>query len=240
VRGCFVTGTDTGAGKTVVAGAIVAALRARGIAVRARKPLITGLDDPAPADWPHDHELLARAAGCSPDEVAVRTFGPAVSPHLALELAGEDVDAPALVAALRASAGDDEVLIVEGVGGLLVPISPECSVRDLAGELELPLVIAARAGLGTINHTLLTLEAARAASLFIAGVVLSPWPEVPSAMERSNRETIERIGGVPVGTLPWIRSGAPALLAAAGEPLPLNSWLGLGERALTSRACATA
>jgi dethiobiotin synthetase len=175
----------------------------------------------------------------------MRTFGPAVSPHLALQLAGEDLDVATLIAALRASAGDDEVLIVEGVGGLLVPLTDGRSVRDLAGEIGLPLVIAARAGLGTINHTLLTLEAARAASLAVAGVVLTPWPEVPGVIERSNRETIERLGVVPVATLPPIPSAAPALLARAGQQLPLDAWLGprvraaRRGRAVTSPACAT-
>src|SRR6185437_14987741 len=88
LRGCFVTGTDTGVGKTVVAAAIVARLRALGAEVRAIKPLITGLDDPPDPDWPPDHELLARVAGCDPAEVILAGFGPPVSPHLAIELAG--------------------------------------------------------------------------------------------------------------------------------------------------------
>ena len=98
-------------------------------------------------------------------------------------------------------------MIAEGVGGLLVPLAPDYLVRDLARDLGLPLVIAARPGLGTINHTLLTLEAARAAGLRVAGVVMTPWPEQPSAMEDANRETIARLGDVEVATLP--RSRAP-------------------------------
>ena len=87
--------------------------------------------------------------------------------------------------------------MAEGVGGLLVPITPGYLVRDLAIDLELPLVVAARTGLGTINHTLLTVEAARAAGLRVAGVVMTPWPDEPAEIERSNRETIERLGGRP-------------------------------------------
>ena len=87
-RGCFVTGTDTGVGKTVVAASIVARLRQRGVAVRALKPLITGLEDPPDPVWPRDHELLARVAGATPQETILAGYGPAVSPHLAAELTG--------------------------------------------------------------------------------------------------------------------------------------------------------
>src|ERR1700761_9267671 len=157
LRGCFVTGTDTGVGKTVVAAAIVARLRAVGAAVRAVKPLITGLDDPPDPDWPPDHELLARVAGCRPAEVILAGFGPPVSPHLAIELAGATSPTiESLAAGVRALArmgGPGSVTVVEGVGGLLVPLGTGVDVRGLAGELGLPLVIVARPGLGTINHT---------------------------------------------------------------------------------------
>jgi dethiobiotin synthetase len=198
LRGVFVTGTGTGAGKTVVAASIVTTLRARGEPVRAFKPVVTGTDEPD-AVWPMDHELLAAAAGMTPAEVTSATFGPAVSPHLAAELAGEQLEPADLVAHARALG---EPLVAEGVGGLLVPLTTGYSVRDLAVDLALPLVIAAHPGLGTINHTLLTIEAARAAGLTIRCVVLTPWPGEPSVMERSNRATIARLGGAPVHTLP--------------------------------------
>jgi dethiobiotin synthetase len=226
LRGCFVTGTDTGVGKTVVAAAIVARLRGLGVDVRAVKPLITGLDDPPDPVWPPDHELLARAAGCEPDEVILAGFGPPVSPHLAIELA--KVAPPSiewLADGVRALARPGAITVVEGVGGLLVPLGPDADVRDLARALRLPLVIAARPGLGTINHTLLTLEAARSAGLSVAGVVLTPWPQAPGVMERSNRETIARRGEVEVATLPPVARADPELLAAAGAALPLERWL---------------
>jgi dethiobiotin synthetase len=86
-------------------------------------------------------------------------------------------------------------------------------------------VVAARPGLGTINHTLLTLESARAAGLTVASVVMTPWPEEPSVMEESNRATIARLGAVPVATLPRLRDGSPKSLAAGGGRLPLADWL---------------
>jgi dethiobiotin synthetase len=262
VRGLFVTGTDTGVGKTVVAAAICAALAARGDRVAAFKPVVTGTDDD-PGDWPPDHELLAAAAnaGQTPTDVTPTTFGPPLSPHYAAELAATTIDTDHLRAAAHraaesAAAGgfpssdsqaDREsprrrvppicvphaygepprrrvpgTLICEGVGGLLVPLTESYSVRDLAVDLQLPLIVVARTGLGTINHTLLTVEAARAAGLHVAGIVMTPWPEHPEPIERSNWATIERLSGVPVSGLP---PTTPPKLAAAGDTLPLDSWL---------------
>jgi dethiobiotin synthetase len=219
MRGLFVTGTDTGVGKSVAAAAICAALAARGEPVAALKPVVTGLDEP-PGEWAHDHVLLARAAGGrqTPEDVAPYRFGPPVSPHHAAELAGAMIEPARILAAAR----DHELLVCEGVGGLMVPITTGYLVRDLAVDLGLPLVIATRTGLGTINHTLLTIEAARAAGLTVAGVVMTPWPPEPEPIERSNRETIERLAGVPVHGLPHTD---PDSLAAAGRSLPLHDWL---------------
>ncbi len=228
LRGCFVTGTDTGVGKTVVTAAIVARLRGSGVPVRVLKPVITGLDEPPDRDWPPDHELLAAVAGCDPADVILAWFGPPVSPHLAAELAGVRAPSPVwLSSGVRAGASPGTITVVEGVGGLLVPLGPEGDVRALAAELTLPLVIVARPGLGTINHTLLTLEAARSAGLAVAGVVLTPWPEQPGVTERSNRETIAELGGVEVATLGFVARADAELLATAAMTLPLQRWLGV-------------
>ncbi|MFL5845844.1 MAG: dethiobiotin synthase [Solirubrobacteraceae bacterium] len=177
MRGVFVTATDTGVGKTYLAGAIAAELRRQGLSVGVAKPVLTGLDDPGP----HDHELL----GATP----AYTFQPPVSPHLAAELAGTELDPRALLANARGAAEGHDVVVVEGVGGLLVPLTRSYTVRDFALELGLPVVVAARPALGTINHTLLTLEAAR--DLDVRAVVLTPWPQEPSVIEASNREFLE-------------------------------------------------
>jgi dethiobiotin synthetase len=225
MKGLFVTGTDTGVGKTVLAASVVAALRARGKPVRALKPVLTGLDEPADPHWPRDHELLARAAGSPPAEVVLRSFGPPVSPHLAAALAGTPIDVKALVDEIAVvGSADDATLVVEGVGGLLVPLGDGWDVRRLAAAVGLPVLIAARPGLGTINHTLLTLEAARAGGLRIAGVVLTPWPGPPDEVAHSNLETIARLGGIEVATLPQVAAD-PVLLARAGAALPLERWL---------------
>ena len=226
MRGLFVTGTGTGVGKTVVAGAVAAGLRAGGARVAVFKPVLTGIDEDPPAGWPRDDELLAAAAGVPVAGVAMRSYGPPVSPHLAAELAGDAISLDALLDAARRAARDADVLVVEGVGGLLVPLSAEASVRDLAVALGLGLVVAAHPGLGTINHTLMTLEAARRAGLAVRGVVLSPWPAAPTVMQESNRDTIAALGRVGVACLPAAAAGTPAELLRISRALPLERWLG--------------
>jgi dethiobiotin synthetase len=220
LAGVFVTGTGTEVGKTIVAAALARTLAAEGHEVNVFKPVVTGLEEPGEAD----HELLRRAAGShqSDEEIAPYRYQPPASPHLAAALAGEEIDSEVLRNAARAAAASADVLVCEGVGGLLVPLTgresrslsdqvdhPLYLVRDLARNLGLPLVIVASPGLGTINHTLLTLEAARAAELEVAAVVLTPWPEEPTEVERSNRKTIAALGEVKILTLPLLDLSAP-------------------------------
>lgn len=235
--GCFVTGTGTEVGKTVVAAAIARTHAADGKRVTVFKPAVTGLDDfDAAADGPKsqtgvdksahrpDHVVLRDAAGSaqSDGEIAPYRYGPPMSPHLAAHLAGEEIDPARLREAARRAADGADLLVCEGVGGLLVPLSlePRYLVRDLAVDLGLPLVVAASPGLGTINHTLLTLEAARAAGLDVAAVVLTPWPEQPGRIEASNRETIGALGEVRVETLPWLALDRPGSWPALPLPPP--------------------
>jgi dethiobiotin synthetase len=224
VRGLFVTATDTGVGKTVLSAALLAAMSAAGEPVRAYKPAVTGLEDPAEiaarGHWPPDHRLLATMADMDSEQVAPLRYGPAVSPHLAAQLAGERIDPALLLASAHAAAGEDgHTLIVEGVGGLLAPLAEDYTVCDLAVALGLPIVIAARPGLGTINHSLLTLRAARAAGLDVRAIVLTPWPERPSTLELSNRSTIAHLGGVEVQTLSPVTGPDADELARAGAQL---------------------
>lgn len=223
MRGLFVTGTDTGAGKTLVSAALIAAMVAAGEPVRAHKPVVTGIDEPGA--WPADHELLASLAGMSAEEVAPLRYGPAVSPHLAAQQAGARLEPARLLASAGQDDADERLAIVEGIGGLLVPLADDFTVRDFAVALGLPLLIAARPGLGTINHTLLTLQAARAVGLHVRAVVLTPWSQRPSAMERSNRETIRRLGDVEVAGLPRIAQPERGELARGGAALPWRRWL---------------
>lgn len=218
--GVFVTGTGTEVGKTVVAATIARTLAAEGRRVAVFKPAVTGLEDPGETD----HALLRRAAGSSQSdaEIAPYRYRPPVSPHLAAEQAGERIDPTRLLDTAHAAAASADFLVCEGVGGLLVPLvgrfcnptsdksaPPPYLVRDLAAALGYPLVVVASPGLGTINHTLLTLEAARGAGLEVAMAVLTPWAADPSEVERSNRKTIAALGKVRVETLPRLDLADP-------------------------------
>lgn len=221
--GIFITGTGTEVGKTVVAAAIARTLTDEGRRVAVFKPAVTGLDEFA-VDGPQsgqighfaahrpDHLLLREAAGSaqSDDEIAPYRYGPPMSPHLAAELAGEKIEPARLLASARAAASSADMLVCEGVGGLLVPLTNAYLVRDFAVDLGLPLIIAAGPGLGTINHTLLTIEAAGAVGLEVAAVVLTPWPKTPSSVEESNRETIATLGEVEVEGLPPLDLSSPS------------------------------
>jgi dethiobiotin synthetase len=205
----FVTGTGTEVGKTVVAAVIARTAAAQGLTVKVFKPAVSGLDEGGESD----HELLRRASGSSQsdDEISPYRYGPAVSPHLAAELAGEEVDPGRLRAVAAAAAAEADALVCEGVGGLLVPLTADgYLVRDLASDLGHPVVVVASPGLGTINHTLLTVEVARSAGLEVRTVVLTPWPADPGPMERSNRATIAGLGAVEVTTLGRIDLAEPS------------------------------
>ena len=162
MRGFFVTGTDTGVGKTVVTGGLAAALRARGRTVGILKPVQSGAraDDPA-----GDAALLG--ATC------VYAFEAPLAPLVAARLEGATVELEPVVRAAERLAAANDVLLVEGAGGLLVPLAENLLVADVARALALRLVVVARAGLGTVNHVLLTLDAARARGLEVAAVVLN-------------------------------------------------------------------
>lgn len=205
--GIFVTGTGTEVGKTVVAAVIARTLAAAGRRVHVFKPAVTGLEE----EGETDHALLRRASGSAQGdaEIAPYRYGPPASPHLAAALAGEEIEPGRLREAARAAAAGGDLLVCEGVGGLLVPLSLAYSVRDLAADLGYPLVVVAPPGLGTINHTLLTIDSARAAGLEVAAVVLNPWPESPSAIERDNRDAIAALRNVPVLTLPPVDLADP-------------------------------
>jgi dethiobiotin synthetase len=229
MRGAFVTGTGTEVGKTVVAAALARTAHLAGARVAVFKPAVSGLADyplrraawDCAAELP-DHVLL-RLASESPqgdDEIAPYRYAPAVSPHLAAEVAGEPIDPDRLRGTALAAAQRSDLLICEGVGGFLVPLRSDYLVRDLARDLGLPVVIVASPGLGTINHTLLTIEAVRSAGLEVAQVILNPWPEAPSLLELSNRETIAELGSVEVEMLPYLDLTHPDRWPALGFKEP--------------------
>ena len=210
--GVFVTGTGTEVGKTIVAGVIARGALERGRRVSVFKPAVSGLDEAEELSVVPDHEHLRTAAGSgqSDDEISPYRYSPAVSPHLAAEMEDEAIDPDRLRDGLAAAREAGDFLVAEGVGGYLVPLRLDYLVRDFARDAGLPVVIVASPGLGTINHTLLTIESVRASGLDIAVVVLTPWPPDPGRLERSNLEAISDLGAVRVLTLERVDPSDPA------------------------------
>jgi dethiobiotin synthetase len=220
--GIFVTGTGTEIGKTVVAAVLARTAANDGRSVAVFKPALTGMSefpdyDEAAAKAADslvglpDHAILRAAARSSQtdDEIAPYRFDPPMSPHLAAGLAGVEVDPDRVMTAARAAATGVEAIVCEGAGGLLVPLAPSWTMRSCAVELGYPLVVVAPPGLGTINHTLLTVESARSVGLKVAVIVLNPWPPEPTTIEADNRETIAALSGAPVLTLPQLDLSRP-------------------------------
>ncbi len=194
MRGLFITGTDTGVGKTFVACALARGLRAAGIDVGVMKPIETGVTPTGP----EDARALQNAAGVEdPLELLcpVRFALPA-SPEAAARAEGRSVSRADLRKAFEFLAHRHEFMLVEGAGGLLVPIGPQHDMVDLARELDLPLLVVARAQLGTVNHTRLTLEVAEARGLDVFGVVISHTTAEEPEGDRRNLDGLrERLGG---------------------------------------------
>jgi dethiobiotin synthetase len=209
VPGFFVGGTDTGVGKTVVACALVRGLAARGLDVGVMKPLETGVGPGGPAD-----ALALRAAAGADDpldQVCPQRFALPAAPTVAAAAEGRSVDLDAVRRAFARLAARHSWLVVEGAGGLLVPAAAGTSMADLALELRLPLILVARAALGTINHTLLSLEAATARGLPVAGVVISHAGGPPSLADAANlAELRAALGSGLVGEIPPLAPGAEA------------------------------
>jgi dethiobiotin synthetase len=208
-RGWFVTGTDTGVGKTVVACALARALRARGVDVGVMKPIETGV----PPEGPLDAIALREAAGAKDDLdlVCPQRFALPAAPTVAAAAEGRRVDLAAVREAFVRLAQRHEWLIVEGAGGLLAPAAEGIPMAGLAQGLGLPLLVVARARLGTINHTRLTLEAAASRGLALAGVVISHGgAALPGADLENLAELRAELGARLVGEIPCLSPGQSA------------------------------
>lgn len=194
----FVTGTDTGVGKTVASAWLAAGAREAGRSVRYVKAVQTGL---APGASGGDADFVRAATGVQADELL--RFAEPLAPAVAAERAGTPIDFGGLFTEVRALADACEELIVEGAGGLLVPLAGDLMMADLAAALDAELVVVARPGLGTLNHTALTLEAARRRSLTVGGLVVCGWPDAPGLAERTNLERLGAMAPILV-TIPLI------------------------------------
>jgi len=209
-----ITGTDTAVGKTVVARALAAAMRRNGMRVVAMKPIETGVsfDDPN-----RDGALLARAAGETRplSVVAPLTLPDPLAPLAAARQYGAPIDVDALDAAVSEASTGADALIVEGAGGLLVPIADGVAFDALFARWSLDLIIVAANRLGVINHTRLTIAAARAAGLGVRCVVLNRIGSEPSDISvPGNAALITELERVPVVELPWLSNADDLALAA--------------------------
>jgi len=203
-RGIFVTGTDTGVGKTVVAAGLAAALIQSGRNVGVMKPVATGGVRRREGLMSEDAEFLAHVAD-APEPMSIISpvvLAEPLAPTVAARRAGVTIDLDAIRAAFDEIAAAHEVVIVEGIGGLLVPITEGYRVADLAADLGLPLVVVARPGLGTINHTLLTVEVARGRGLDLLGIIINDLDaDTAGVAEETNPAELARETGLPILTV---------------------------------------
>jgi len=251
MKGLFVTGTDTGVGKTALSALLLAEIRRRKINAAPIKPVQTGCVKPETGNLKLEEEqdaefqvssLTSHVSSLSvPDldyalsmadmevsdedyrNMAPYTFEPACSPHLAANLAGTEIDIAEMIIAARTLASDYEFVVAEGAGGIMVPLNRREMMLDLMQALKLPVLIAARPGLGTINHTLLSIRALRSDGLDIAGVVfVASQPAEPGYIEEDNGTTIEQFGKVPIlGTIPYCARLAESRTKYTALPIPV-------------------
>ncbi|HZD60235.1 MAG TPA: dethiobiotin synthase [Anaerolineae bacterium] len=219
IKGFFITGTDTGIGKTVITAGLLGVLRRRGIDAMALKPVQTGSAYKNGGILSEDARFYKAAANISYDdnELVAYYLEHPLAPAVAAELEGETIELDRILAHIERMAKKHEFILIEGAGGLLVPlIGSQVTIMDLAILLGLPLLIVARAELGTINHTALTVSCARAGGLEVAGIVINGYNhQNPSPAEETNPRVIESMTGVPVtGLVPKVAE----VSVEAGEP----------------------
>ena len=222
--GLFITGTDTDVGKTYVAALIARQLVRSGLHVGAYKPACSGAEkgpDGQPV-WNDVTQLCDAIGGFhANDHVCPQRFVAPLAPPVAAQQEGRHVNTQLLRTGARWWQGRVDVLLVEGVGGLLCPLTASESVADLAADLGYPMIVVARLGLGTINHTLLTVEAARNHGLKIAGIVLNEGANVVDDLASATNppEIVSRCHCPVLGIL---RRGAQQVLSLDGEPLDID------------------
>lgn len=207
-QGIFITGTDTGVGKTVVAAGLAALFRKSGVNVGVMKPIQTGCASSKGERIATDARFLLQTAGADDpiDQVCPYRFKMPAAPLVAAEQEGETIDLGRIQKAYRRLSSRHRVMVVEGIGGLLTPITPSETAMDLARLLKLPLIIVARTRLGTLNHTLLTVRCAQQSGATILGIIFNhPGRASRNLAEKTNPEVLSRLCSVPVlGTIPFM------------------------------------
>lgn len=231
MKGCFVTGTDTGVGKTVVATGLARLLVERGLRVGVMKPIETGCDVVDESELPHDGRFLAEAARIGGDRrwVVPCRYQEPLAPFVAARRERRPVDFNAIRTSWEYLQAHYELAIVEGAGGLSVPISDGYTMADLAREMRLPLLIVARPTLGTLNHTYLTVHYARSKGLPLVGVVVSGYdPQTTDVAEQTNPAVLEELCELPVlGCVPRreVIDTVEEAAMAVSEGVDINSFI---------------
>jgi dethiobiotin synthetase len=204
LKGYFVTGTDTGVGKTFVTCAFARQATSRGQKVFAFKPIETGCPMVDGRLFGSDQELLAHAAGNwqRGSHRGVYRFAQAAAPLVAATAESETIDLEWVADVFKKGSSEADLVLVEGAGGWRVPITETVDMGGLAKRLGLPVIVVARAGLGTINHSLLTIEAVEHEGLTLHALVLNPLPDDEPGLAESNASEIRRkwSGLVLIGT----------------------------------------
>jgi len=235
-RGLFITATDTEVGKTVVTAALATVLREKGCDVGVMKPVASGCVRRREGLVSEDAEFLSKAAEAPEplEEISPLRLEEPLAPTVAAARAGIELDLEPMWQAWRRLRDAHQVMLVEGTGGLLCPVTLDASVADLAKAFGLPLLVVARSGLGAINHTALTVEAARVRGLKVSGIVINRYNhDSPDLAEATNPDEIQRVTGVPVlGLIPEdattnLKTGTVGQdVLAAARRLPLERLFG--------------
>jgi dethiobiotin synthetase len=208
-QGIFVTGTDTGVGKTFVASGLAALFRQKGLSVGVMKPVQTGCLTRHGVRTAPDARLLLRASGADDpiDQVCPYRFTLPAAPWVAAEHESTRIDIGRIEESYKWLSSRHRIMVVEGAGGLLTPITSDMDMLELARRLNLPLIIVATPRLGTLNHTLLTVRWAQREGLSVLGVIFNrPFRKSPTRVEKINPRTYSRLSSIPVlGTIPYLK-----------------------------------
>ncbi|MBI1921075.1 MAG: dethiobiotin synthase [Geobacter sp.] len=212
INGIFITGTDTGVGKTIVAATLARHLKNLGVNVGVMKPVTSGCREVDGRLVSDDADLLKWGAGIDDDDNAFAPYllRAPLAPSVAAAKEGVRIEFARITEACKKLAERFDFLIIEGAGGLMVPLNGGLLIADLAKELGLPLLVVARPDMGTVNHTCLTTFCARQMGLEVKGIVINNWPDQPGEAELSAPHMISSLSGAPVlGIFPHIDSGDP-------------------------------
>ncbi len=209
-KGIFITGTDTGVGKTVVAGGLACALKREGIDVGVMKPVQTGCIETADGLIAADTNFLIDLSGVK-DDIGLITpyrFKEPLAPSVAAEIEDREIDIEKIISSYNILTRIHDSIILEGAGGILSPVWKDFLFIDLIKRLSVPIIIVARIGLGTINHTLLTVRCAQDNGIEIIGIIFNHTNNIKDGIaERTNPDIIKRLCNIPIlGILPFINS----------------------------------